>query len=227
MSTSIPALSLSIKSNHCHVGSKEEIFEIDLQLSVFLEKFFPLGLYHLSQVLSFIVERFLFCSLDEVGMVISNFCFLLPIKAVVIDAKQVKRHSRFNHPKKYHFYKKDWIQSVENKIWGSVIIIYQNALSGLYQLQIAPQASIPLHLHRVLNESELILTSGLLLQHQPVAAGTAIHWEKEFAHVYENSSEVEQKILCIDVPIFVPEDEVLAESSILHWPHPQRMKKYW
>ena len=64
-----------------------------------------------------------------------------------------------------------------------------------------------------MEEHELVLSDGLLLQGSPVKAGTAHAWPKDFPHVYDNPTEQVRSILCIDRPKFIPEDEVLVEGE--------------
>lgn len=96
----------------------------------------------------------------------------------------------------------------EQKPFGRVDIVYETPRCGIYRLRIAPQRSIPTHVHRRMDEYEMILGKHLLLQNQPVAVGTQIAWPRDFPHRYDNPSSVEQTILCIDRPAFIPDDEI-------------------
>lgn len=102
---------------------------------------------------------------------------------------------------------------VETKDFGTVDVILETRDVGIYRLNVAPGASIPLHVHRVMEEAELVLTSGLHCQGKPIEAGTAHRWPKEAAHVYENRSERWQSILCIDSPPFLEADEIPTEGA--------------
>jgi len=101
----------------------------------------------------------------------------------------------------------------EYKPFGTVDVVIETSHTGLYRLNVAPQQGIPLHIHRVMDESEFILTDGLLCQNKPVAAGTIFHWPKEHPHRYDNPSGRTQSILCIDRPAFIAEDEVAHTLS--------------
>ncbi len=79
---------------------------------------------------------------------------------------------------------------------------------GIYRLRIAPGRTIPTHEHRVMNEAELVLGHGLLLQGKPVLAGTGFRWPKHLPHRYDNPRPLEQTVLCVDRPAFIPDDEV-------------------
>lgn len=89
--------------------------------------------------------------------------------------------------------------------------IFEDAGCGIYRLRIAPKSRIPTHVHRKMDESELVLGSGLHLQGRKVLPGSAFHWPKDFPHLWENRTETEQTILCVDRPAFIPEDEIVVE----------------
>lgn len=99
----------------------------------------------------------------------------------------------------------------EEKSFGRVDIIHEGANYGVYRLRVKPGGTIPTHVHQRMEESELVLGAGLLLQGQPVARGMAFHWTKGFPHRYDNPSTTEQTVLCVDRPCFIPSDEVETE----------------
>ncbi len=96
----------------------------------------------------------------------------------------------------------------EQKPFGRVDIVFQDEHVGIYRLRIAPGGTIPVHEHRVMEEAELVLGHGLLLQGRPVPAGTGFRWPRRFPHRYDNPRELEQTVLCVDRPAFIPHDEV-------------------
>ena len=98
--------------------------------------------------------------------------------------------------------------TVETKPFGEVDVIHEGKEYGIYRLRIAPGRSIPTHHHQVMEESELVLGSGLHLQGRPVVPGTAHRWPHGLPHRYDNPTDVEQAILCVDRPPFIPGDEV-------------------
>jgi FolB domain-containing protein len=98
--------------------------------------------------------------------------------------------------------------TVEEKPFGQVDIVFQDEHVGIYRLRIAPGRTIPVHEHRVMEEAELVLGHGLLLQGRPVPAGTGFRWSRRFPHRYDNPRELEQTVLCVDRPAFIPDDEV-------------------
>lgn len=104
--------------------------------------------------------------------------------------------------------------TVETKGFGQVDVVHEGAGYGIYRLRVKAGGFIPTHVHKVMEEHELILGSGLLLQGKPVKRGTAFHWPKDFAHRYDNPTSTEQTILCVDSPAFIPTDEVeIAEPQ--------------
>ncbi len=102
---------------------------------------------------------------------------------------------------------------VEQKPFGTVDVIHETRDAGIYRLNLAPGGTIPLHVHRIMDEAELVLSSGLLLQGKPVTAGTVHRWPKDAAHVYENPTERWQSILCVDAPPFLESDEIPVEGE--------------
>lgn len=102
----------------------------------------------------------------------------------------------------------DFEVCVEVKAFGLVEVIFETAECGLYRERIGPGKVLPTHVHYTLDESELVLGNGLLLQGKPVAAGLAHSWPRAFPHRYENPTGEEASFLCIDRPKFRPDDEV-------------------
>lgn len=103
---------------------------------------------------------------------------------------------------------------VEESVFGKVDVIHETPGCGIYRLRVAPGRSIPTHVHRVMDEWELILGSGLLLQGRPVAPGSAFHWPLNHPHRYDNPQEIEQTILCVDRPAFIPADEIEVDVPV-------------
>lgn len=100
----------------------------------------------------------------------------------------------------------------EHKPFGRVDILHEQPDVGVYRLCVAPGRCIETHVHRVLQEDELILGPGLLLQGQPVVPGLGFAWPHEHPHRYDNPSDVEQSILCIDRPAFFEADEIATPT---------------
>lgn len=111
----------------------------------------------------------------------------------------------------------------EHKPFGIVEIIHETEEAGIYRLNIAPGAHIPLHVHRQMREAELILSEGLLCQRTRVPMGAVHRWPKGAAHCYENPSDRYQSILCVDSPRFIESDEIEVTGEPDHvapdtWP---------
>lgn len=115
---------------------------------------------------------------------------------------------------------------IETKPFGHVDVIHESAGCGVYRLRIAPGRSIPTHVHRRMDESELVLGSGLLLQGRRVKAGTAHRWPHGHAHRYDNPSALEQTILCVDRPRFSEDDEVPAPAPEAGFTMPEGRSHY-
>jgi dihydroneopterin aldolase len=96
----------------------------------------------------------------------------------------------------------------EQSKFGQVDIVFETSEAGIYRLNVAPFRSIPLHVHRVLRESELVLSDGLLCQGKRVVPGSVFHWPHNVPHRYDNPTERYQTILCVDAPAFRADDEV-------------------
>jgi FolB domain-containing protein len=108
----------------------------------------------------------------------------------------------------------DYAYVTETKSFGFVDIVFETKECGLYRERIHSKTVLPTHVHYHLDESELVLGEGLLLQNAPVVAGTAHTWPRGFPHRYENPTEIEQSFLCIDRPAFIPNDEVEVEVAL-------------
>jgi dihydroneopterin aldolase len=102
----------------------------------------------------------------------------------------------------------DFEYVVEQKRFGTVDVIHETRHAGIYRLNLAPGGTIPLHVHREMDEAEMVLTSGLLCQGVPAALGSIRRWPRDSAHVYENPTDSFQSILCVDAPRFIPDDEI-------------------
>lgn len=101
----------------------------------------------------------------------------------------------------------------EKKPWGRVDIIAETREAGIYRLNVAPGEGIPLHIHRKMRESEMVLTRGLCCQLREMAPGTVHRWPRGAAHRYDNPTERWQSILCVDIPRFDPDDEIVVEGE--------------
>jgi FolB domain-containing protein len=106
---------------------------------------------------------------------------------------------------------RNWVSiSHEEKPFGVVDIIHETRRASIYRLNVAPGAEIPLHVHKVMRESEMVLSEGLLCQNEPIAVGAVHHWPKAAAHSYANPTQKFQTILCVDSPHFIETDEIVV-----------------
>lgn len=102
---------------------------------------------------------------------------------------------------------------VETKPWGTVDVIAENANVGLYCLNIAPGATLPDHVHFKMREAEMVLSPGLMgwagdLRLYTLNVGDQRRWPHGLPHGYHNPTEAVTRLLCIDSPPFIPEDEI-------------------
>ncbi len=61
--------------------------------------------------------------------------------------------------------------TVEDKAFGAVDVVYVARDCGIYRLRIAPGRAIATHVHRVMDEHELVLTDGILVAAKGRARG--------------------------------------------------------
>lgn len=108
----------------------------------------------------------------------------------------------------------DFPPNLEVKPFGFVDVIFESPECGVYRERISPRTVLPTHVHRHLDEMELTLGSGLLLQGAPVAAGVAHEWPRNHPHRWENPTDVEQSFLCVDRPKFIHTDEVEVDVPV-------------
>jgi dihydroneopterin aldolase len=101
----------------------------------------------------------------------------------------------------------------EQTRFGRVDIVYETSDAGIYRLNVAPRAAIPLHMHKSMRESEMVLSEGLYCQGKPVAPGTVHHWPQGAAHRYDNPTDRYQTILCVDAPRFIADDEIDVDGE--------------
>jgi dihydroneopterin aldolase len=107
-----------------------------------------------------------------------------------------------------------WARLVtETKSFGIVDIVHETREAGIYRLNIAPGREIPLHVHRRLQESEMVLGDGLLCQGEPARRGSVRRWPHGAPHTYSNPTECHQTILCVDSPRFSEDDEIVVEGT--------------
>jgi dihydroneopterin aldolase len=102
-----------------------------------------------------------------------------------------------------------WVSlGLEHKPFGTVDVVHETRDAGIYRLNLSPGGEIPLHIHKRMRESEMVLSSGLWCQGRPVTRGTVHRWPLEAAHGYRNPTTRWQTILCVDAPRFLEDDEI-------------------
>lgn len=115
----------------------------------------------------------------------------------------------------------DYTFVTEKKSFGFVDVVFETKECGVYRERIHAKTVLPTHVHQQIDESELVLGDGFLLQGEPVSAGMAHTWPRGFAHRYENTTDVEQSFLCIDRPAFIPSDEVEVDVPVAQLSRPE------
>ncbi|MDP2271937.1 MAG: dihydroneopterin aldolase [Archangium sp.] len=123
-----------------------------------------------------------------------------------------------------HRDRSDFTMKIEPKTFGFVDVIFETKECGVYRERISAKTVLPTHVHRELDESELVLGSGFLLQGKPVEAGVAHTWPRGFPHRYENPTEIEQSFLCIDRPAFIYTDEVEVDVPVSQLTRPEPVR---
>lgn len=118
----------------------------------------------------------------------------------------------------------DYTMVTETKSFGLVDVVFETKECGVYRERIHPRTVLPTHVHNHLDEAELVLGDGLLLQNEPVSAGMAHVWPRGVPHRYENVTDIEQSFLCIDRPAFIPTDEVEVDVPLEALKRPEGMR---
>jgi 8-oxo-dGTP pyrophosphatase MutT (NUDIX family)/mannose-6-phosphate isomerase-like protein (cupin superfamily) len=109
--------------------------------------------------------------------------------------------------------------AMETNAWGHVDVIQELDAAGIVRLVVAPHKAIPLHIHRRMRESELLLTSGGVVVAANAAhslrarRGTSFYWPLLHPHGYTNASAAPLCVLCVDVPKFIPSDEIIVAAA--------------
>jgi dihydroneopterin aldolase len=108
----------------------------------------------------------------------------------------------------------DLSSRLESKPFGSVDIIHETNDVGLYRLNVFPRRSIDLHIHRRMDEAELVLSTGLWCQGEPAERSSVRQWPHAVPHRYDNVTSEVQSLLCIDRPKFIELDEIPSEDPL-------------
>lgn len=105
-------------------------------------------------------------------------------------------------------------QEVEDKTWGTVDVLFETDDVGIYRLNVAPQNGIPLHVHRIMDECEFVMTEGIQCQLKVTPVGAVFCWPKGAPHRYDNPTNTWQSVLCVDRPKFIPSDEIPVDPAV-------------
>jgi hypothetical protein len=97
---------------------------------------------------------------------------------------------------------------IEHKYFGQVDIIQECSQYGIYLLHIMAGGAILSHKHMEMDEMEMVLSDGLLVQGRHVSRHTSFSWPRGFPHRYDNPTVDVQTVLCVDRPRFIPLDEI-------------------
>jgi dihydroneopterin aldolase len=187
--------------------------------------------------LRFLLEACRFELLESAAEAVSRYV-LAPPTADVLRAQVRAATVRVTKPQalgglvvpslQVHRTAEEMVYPSEEKSFGQVDVIHEGAGYGVYRLRVKPGGTIPTHLHQRMEESELVLGPGLLLQGQPVERGMAFHWPRGFPHRYDNPTDLEQTVLCVDRPGFIASDEqeteapaggLLPATGVSYYPH--------
>ena len=120
--------------------------------------------------------------------------------------------------------REDYAYTQERNEFGLVDVLHENRDCGIYRLRIRAGGQIPPHFHRVMGEAELVMSDGLLLQEQPVPGGVAHFWPLELVHAYQNPTDMERSILCVNRPVFDRSDEIAIAAPDV-WPDVEPFRK--
>jgi len=100
--------------------------------------------------------------------------------------------------------------------YGSRDVICETKDVGIYRVNIAPFANIPLHVHQRMRRAELSLSAGLFCQQKPMPAGTTYRWPLGAAHSYDNPTSRYQTLLRVESPRLGSSDEVVVDGEPAH-----------
>ena len=195
-----------------------------------------INLYRVIRLIEYIIHHYPIQSFNDIPLILSTaLCYIITHTSicalnnhqspslfddvsVCIGISHPSNHHKLSHQCTAH----ELNISTESPQWGKVTILHEytndsiNPTSGLYILHISPQQSIPTHVHHIMNETEMICSSVMDVQsvNNQVQFGTIHSWKHNIPHTYINTSTTSECcILCIDIPKFIPSDEILVSDS--------------
>jgi len=122
------------------------------------------------------------------------------LRGQAIPCLEVSRHRR------------DMSYRVRERSFGNLHIVHETPNIGIYRLNLAPGQRVPLHMHPMLQEAEMLLSDGILVQNVAGSRGSIRVWPKSFPHSYENPTVETQGILCLCRPAYSEAGEVLVQG---------------
>src|SRR5664279_636627 len=102
---------------------------------------------------------------------------------------------------------------IRARTFGIVHVVHETPQFGIYRLSLAPGSNVPLHMHRRLQEAEMLLSEGVWVQDAPGPRGSIRLWPQYFPHSYYNPTEKTQSILCVCRPTYCQSDEILVNGK--------------
>lgn len=180
------------------------------------QQFFLLN-EHLIKGSRFIVKTLSKYSLEQIKKALCRFCLSLPeeifkvkmfSKVVLFEICHLKKIKKLGE-----FLSEDILISEDPSCsFGKVSIVFECDQFGVYYLKLSPKKSIPLHIHKYIEEKEMIFSDFIMINGKLEPFGTSFSWKKNQPHTYENPFLEEKIVLCIDQPKFNPLDEILVSD---------------
>jgi dihydroneopterin aldolase len=97
--------------------------------------------------------------------------------------------------------------------YGTLDVVHETPELGIYRKNLAPGASVPVHLHRNHQEAEMLISHGVRVQNGAGTLGSVRLWPSDCPHGYGNPTDMTQSVLCVSRPPYTPEDEILVQGE--------------
>lgn len=184
----------------------------DLQIELRLSLTNKLNTTQLQQIQAqaqFLYDRVCEITIVEILKIIPNLLFC---RFKMLDSIEVIVKPPLQQCNQSSIFQRGIIE-FETQQFGSVDILFENEKFGIYLLNIKAGQSIPAHIHLQMEEHELVLDEGLMFNGEKIKPGSSYDWPKGTIHGYINQSAVTATVLCIDIPKFIPEDEIIGNHT--------------
>lgn len=181
---------------------------IELRLSL-TGKLNTTQLQQIQAQVQFLYDRICEITTAEILKTIPNLLFC---RFKMLDSIEVIVKSQMPQSNQSSIYQRGIIE-FETQQFGRVDILFENEKFGIYLLNIKAGHSIPAHIHLQMEEYELVLDEGLMFNGEKIKPGSSYDWPKGKVHGYTNQSAVTATVLCIDIPKFIPEDEIIVNHT--------------